>query len=315
MARMVLENLPPVDIKTFINTLVAFIAIGALLSIWSGFRTIMDSRDLQYVRVRRKRLITGWRLIFLAFFLGLVAVLISVFGEPVAYQYVTVTETPTLRPTETPTPSLTLSPTISLVPTITLTLAESLTPTVTPTPHVPLAVAAQFSSSVTPSGNSVFSPLTFATGYDAAYNPLGRATTFSNPVGHLYALFSYDQMINGVQWTALWYRDGELVYFELIEWDGATGGYGFSDWNPDPADWLPGDYSVVIFVGLEVKVSGNFEVTGIPPTITPTPTATQTPTSTITPTITHTRWPTKTPRPSNPAEESSGSVINFELSF
>jgi hypothetical protein len=264
---------------------------------WSGIRTIIDSRDMLYVRVRRKRLIAAWRLIFFSFVLAIVAILVSVFGEPVAYQYVEITETPTPTLTETPTPSLTLSPTISLVPTITLTLAETYTPTVTPTPHVPLAVAAQFSSSVTPSGSSVFSPLTFATGYDAAYNPLGRATTFRNPVGHLYALFSYDQMISGVQWTALWYRDGEIVYFETLEWDGATGGYGFSDWNPDPADWLPGEYTVVIFVGLDAKVSGNFEVTGIPPTITPTPTVTQTPTATVTPTITHTRWPTNTSAP------------------
>lgn len=294
---MVVENLPPLDIKTFMNTLVAFLVVAALLSIWSGIRTVLDARDLLYVRVRRQRLIHGWRMIFLSFILGIVAIVVGVFGQPVAYQFITITETPTLRPSETLTPSLTLSPTTSLTPTITLTLAESYTPTVTQTPHVPLAVEAQFSASVTPSGDAVFSPLIFATGYDAAYNAIGRATEFANPVGHLYALFSYDQMVNGVQWTALWYRDGELVYFETLEWDGGTGGYGFTDWNPEPEAWLPGNYLVVIFVGLEVKVSGTFEVTGIPPTITPTPTATQTPTVTITPTPTHTRLPTATTAP------------------
>jgi type VI secretion system secreted protein VgrG len=150
---------------------------------------------------------------------------------------------------------------------------------------------------VTPSGDAVFSPLTFATGYDAAYNPLGASEQFTNPVGHLYALFSYDQMINGVQWTALWYRDGELVYFETLEWDGGTGGYGFSDWNPEPEEWLPGFYQVVIFVGLDAKISGDFEVVGLPATVTPTPTITHTPTITLTTTPTHTRWPTNTPAP------------------
>jgi hypothetical protein len=294
---MAVENLPPMDIRTFMNTLIALLALGAFFSVWSGIRTILDARDMRYVRVRRKQLINGWRLVFLAFFLGLVSVLVSVFGEPVAYQIVPITETPTLEPTETMTPTLTLSPTISLTPTITLTLAESYTPTVTPTPHVPLAVEAQFSSSVTPSGDAVFSRLTFATGYDAAYNPLGASEQFTNPVGHLYALFSYDQMINGVQWTALWYREGELVYFETLEWDGGTGGYGFSDWNPEPGEWLPGFYQVVIFVGLDAKVSGDFEVVGLPATVTPTPTITLTPTVTLSPTPTHTRWPTNTPAP------------------
>jgi hypothetical protein len=279
------------------NTLVALLALGALLSLWSGFRTILDAREMLYVRVRRMRLIHGWRLVFLSFTLGLVAVLVSVFGEPVVYRFVPVTVTPTPRPTETMTPSPSLSPTISLTPTITLTLAESYTPTVTPTPHVPIAIEGQFSSSVTPSGNEVFSRLTFATGYDAAYNPIGRAEEFPNPVGHLYALFSYDQMQAGVQWTALWYRNGELIYFETLEWDGGTGGYGFTDWNPPPEEWLPGAYYVVIFVGLEAKVDGIFSVTGEAPTMTPTPTATQTPTVTQTPTATHTLWPTRTPAP------------------
>lgn len=294
---MVVENLPPLDFKTFMNTLVALLALGALLSIWSGIRTILDAREMLYVRVRRKGLINGWRLIFFSFVLALGAVLVSIFGEPLVYRYVPVTETPTPRPTTTLTPSLTLSPTISLTPTITLTLAESYTPTVTPTPHVPIAIEAQFSSSVTPSGNAVFSPLTFATGYDAAYNPIGRAEEFQNPVGHLYALFSYDQMQAGVQWTALWYRNGKIIYFETLEWDGGTGGYGFTDWDPPPEEWLPGEYYVVIFVGLDPIVSGTFRVTGDAPTMTPTPTATQTPSATPTGTATHTLWPTSTPAP------------------
>jgi hypothetical protein len=294
---MAVDNLPPLDFRTFINTLAALLALGALLSIWSGVRTIIDAREMLYVRVKRLRLIRGWRLIFLALILGVVAVMVAVFGEPLVYTYVPVTETPTPRPTATVTPSLTLSPTISMTPSITLTLAESYTSTVTPTPHVPIAIEAQFSSSVTPSGNEVFSPLTFATGFDAAYNPIGRATSFRNPVGHLYALFSYDQMQAGVQWSALWYRDGELVHYESIEWDGGTGGYGFTDWNPPPEQWLPGSYYVVIFVGLDAKIDGIFEVTGDPPTTTPTPSATAAPTATLTGTVTHTLWPTNTQAP------------------
>jgi len=95
--------------------------------------------------------------------------------------------------------------------------------------------------------------------------------------------------------------DGELVFYETAVWEGGSGGYGYTDWEPPSDQWLPGLYEVQIFVGAEWKVSGVFTVTGQPPipTITPTPTQTATPskTATKTPTITptQTQWPTLTP--------------------
>ena len=127
----------------------------------------------------------------------------------------------------------------------------------------------------------------------------------------MYAIFSYDKMADGVQWTALWYRGGDLVYFETKPWEGGTGGFGFSDWQPEPEGWQPGDYIVHIFVGMELKVTGAFSVSGFPPTETPTqsstptltntltPTLSKTPTRTTIPTVTDTRWPTQTPTSSN----------------
>jgi type VI secretion system secreted protein VgrG len=91
-------------------------------------------------------------------------------------------------------------------------------------------------------------------------------------------------MIDGVQWTALWYREGELVFFETQPWDGGTGGLGFTNWEPVPEQWMPGNYQVQIFVGLEAKAVGDFVVTGVPVTRTPTPSLT--PAATISPTIT-----------------------------
>ncbi len=81
-------------------------------------------------------------------------------------------------------------------------------------------------------------------------------------------------MVNGSQWSSLWYRDGVLVYYESAPWNGGTGGYGYTDWDPKPEDWLPGNYDVQIFVGTEFKISGQFVVTGTPiagPTTTATP--------------------------------------------
>jgi type VI secretion system secreted protein VgrG len=232
-------------------------------------------------------------------------------GEPIAVSFYPVTNTPTLTPSITLTPTITETPTQTLTPSLTLTPAESYTPTETSIPEVPLAIQAQFESVVTPGPDSVFSPLTFAEGLDSLFRPVDPGVEFQNPLVIIYAVFSYDQMLDGVQWTAVWLRDGELVYYETLVWDGGTGGLGYSEWQPDADQWFPGAYQVQIFVGLEPKVVGDFLVVGDPATVTPThtntPTSTDTPTATSTrtpfpaPTITPTRtpWPTGTPLPTN----------------
>jgi type VI secretion system secreted protein VgrG len=161
-----------------------------------------------------------------------------------------------------------------------------------------------FESTITPNPGAVFSQLTFTDGIDNLYRPLKPGTVFQNPITHMYAVFSYDSMIVGSQWTALWYREGELVHYETIPWNGGSGGLGYTDWAPDPSEWLPGLYEVQIFVGNQFKQSGFFTVEGEPPTPVPTqtPTNTSTPTRTFTPTRTPrptlTPTPTRTPRPS-----------------
>ena len=112
----------------------------------------------------------------------------------------------------------------------------------------------------------------------------------------MYAVFSYRDMAPGVQWTALWYRDGDLVNFDTEPWNQNLTGVGFTEWNPSPEKWLPGTYEVQIFTGLELQSIWQFELVGAPPTMTPTATMTFTPSPTFTPTrtATITFTPTKT---------------------
>ncbi|HLA97518.1 MAG TPA: hypothetical protein VJL34_03620 [Anaerolineales bacterium] len=279
------------DIRTAVQTALVILGFLILLFIWRGYVSIRTARQLPFFRMRRQRMVRGWRLIFAALILLIVAYLVNTRSEPLIYSYFPPTATSTQTPTITLTPTISLTPTITLSPTITLTPRVSNTPTITPTPFVPLAIEARFESTITPNPEAVFSALTFTDGLDALYRPLRPGTVFENPITHMYAIFSYDGMIKGSQWTALWYRDGELVHFETLPWDGETGGLGYTDWAPKPEEWLPGIYEVQIFVGLTWKVSGFFEVQGEPPT----PLPTDTPTTTSTPTRTLT--PTRTPRP------------------
>ena len=75
----------------------------------------------------------------------------------------------------------------------------------------------------------------------------------------------------------LWYREGDLVHYETIPWDGEVGGYGFTEWEAPPEEWLPGTYEVQIFVGLDWKVVGQFILQGDSPTPIPTNSLTPSP--------------------------------------
>lgn len=292
------------DIASFVRTATFVALFFALYALWRGRAAISASGEMPYHRLREQRLLHGWQVIFWALVLLAVAGWLNFYGEAAAYAVFPVTSTPS--PTETPslTPSPSLSPTISLTPSLTPTLQFTYTPSPSAVPVLPPSVLAQFTSVVTPNASAVFSPLTFSRGINfSTYQAIDAGAAFANPVSGIYATFSYDGMLPDVQWSAVWYRAGEPVYYETKPWDGGTGGYGYSEWFPDAEEWLPGTYQVIIFVGTEPKIGGEFEVTGAPATSSVTPTASATasgtPTKTSTPTITatHTRFPTATKTP------------------
>jgi len=296
------------DIRAGVITAVILSALGVVLSAWAGVRAIQGGQRLTFFRLRQKRVAAGWRLFGLAVLLVFLTIFLVLRGEPIAYQYYPPTPTRSKTPTATPIPSITLTPTITETPTITLTSEFTNTPSPTSTPYLPLAIEVLFVSTITPDPEAVFSPLEFSTAMEGnvAVKP---STYFRNPLSGMYAVFSYDNMIPGSQWSALWYRDGELVCYETKPWDGATGGWGFSDCRMPAEKWRPGNYEVQIYVGHEWKVVGRFYLEGEPPTSTPT----RTPTATITlrptlaatitatpsgtPTAAPTLTPARTPRP------------------
>ena len=292
------------DVRTAVQTALAIALLALFFSLWQGIVSIRSARRMPFFRMRRERMVRGWRLLGWAVFLGLLAFLLNSQAERLIYSFYPPTVTPSLTPTITLTPTISLTPTITLTPSITPTPAVSNTPSASVTPRVPLAVEVLFESTTTPNPAAIFSDLVFSDGLDEQYRPLKPGDVFQNPVSHMYAIFSYDGMVPGSQWTALWYRNNELVRYETIPWNGGSGGLGYTDWAPEPSEWYSGTYEVQIFVGSEWKVSGRFLVQGIPPTArpSPTPTFTLTPTRTQTPTRTprptSTPWPTATTRPS-----------------
>jgi len=286
-----------VDIHTFVQVALLLTLAGIVASIWIGIRSLVTAHKVKFFRLRQERTLHGWKALLNSVILSFLALFLFFGAEPIAYRYFPPTATLTITPTATTSPTITLRPTITLTATITQTPSESYTPTSTNTPFIPNDVVLRFSSEVTPDANAVFSELIFASRVDKEYRPIDPGSLFNNPIREMYAIFSYDKMLSGVQWTALWLRNGNLVYFETYPWDGSTGGYAYSVWSPtNPQDIQAGTYQVQIFVGADWKTVGTFTVEGNPPTATYTPIPSPT-VPTKTPRPTQTLKPTRTPRP------------------
>jgi hypothetical protein len=290
------------DIRAGIIAAIVLAVIGSFFIFRSGYRAWMSARRLTFYRIRRQRERAGLFTILISLiFLGFAFVLYR-YGEPVAYRYFPPSPTITVTPSITLRPTITLSPTITLVPSLTNTPSVTDTATITPTPFIPPVIEVLFESEVTPNPNAIFSDLQFTTNC-SDFNNFTSGTLFQNPLTYMCAVFTYDQMTPGAQWTALWYHEGKLVHYETIPWNGETGGFGFTEWEAPASEWLPGTYEVQIFVGLEWKRIGQFVVEGDAPTAIPTttPSLTRTPTKTLTPTttgtVTQTPTATRTPRP------------------
>ena len=166
-----------------------------------------------------------------------------------------------------------------------MTPAVSDTPTLTLTPFLPVAIEALFEGEVTPNPDAIFTSIQFSTEFEnnEAVNP---RTVFELPIQTMYGGFDYNNTIPGVQWTALWYRNAQLVCYETQPWDGGTGGIGGYTECSDPiGGWQAGQYEVQIFMGYEWKVVGRFVVLGdlATPTATGTPAFSETGTATPTP--------------------------------
>jgi hypothetical protein len=275
------------DIATTVRVLFVFLLVLGTVFFIRAWRGFQEAKRLYFFIKRRQLLKQMWVLVLIGSIIFVFAFSVNKFTEPIVYQFFIPSPTSTFTPTNSSTPTITQTPTVSPTPSVTVT------PQFTTTPVLPVVISEGFKTTVTPNPNSVFSQIFFSRKLDKFLRPLYPEKSFNNPIITLLGSFSYDQMLIGSQWTALWFRDNELIAYESLPWNGASGGYGFTESKFSPEEWLPGKYEVQIFVGNTWKTSGFFEVNGIPATSTPTPT--NVPTKTATPTLTPTRTPTQTP--------------------
>ncbi len=256
---MPIERIVPIVAIIFFIVLVA--------ASWYGWRTAQTASQMPYYLMRRERILAGWRVIAFGLVFGLAGLAILIFGRPAAYTLFPPTPSVTQTPEPSRTPTITPTPTPTLTPTITPTLSATYTITVSPTPSFPAEIP--LLSSVTPNPDAAFGPIQFA--YEVSYPPTEVLEEFEDPQGTIFGMFEYNLLDPGVDWTAIWYREVEIVCVESFPWDGATGGWGYTECTPGA--WQPGEYEVRMFVGDTWKVTSRFTVVAGAPTPVPSGTA------------------------------------------
>jgi hypothetical protein len=277
--------------------LIAGILVGiALLAVLAGVVFLRRAPRQPFFLIRQQTAATGWRLLLVALGIILLAGSVRLFGAPIVFRVVTPTPSITLTPSVTLTPTVTFTPSRTLPPTITQTASKTLTPTSSPTPFIPFNIEQQFTSNVVPDPRLRVGPLTFAKSVDANNQPVAPNTVFFNPLQKIVILYSYEFVNLGVQWTVIWYRNGELFSWDSKPWGGPVGGTDVITKKTSPDYYLPGTYVVEIFAGREWKQSGLFDVVGPPPapTATVSPSITRLPSQTETPTVLPTKPPAAT---------------------
>jgi hypothetical protein len=232
--------------------------LGTFLFFVLGRHRIVEARKLPYFMLRRERVAQGWRILLLGFALGVASLLTFTLGPRAAY--VIYPPTPSITPTFTQTPTATITPVPSITPTASVTPIPSSTPTatITPTPQLPSEILVLLRETVTPNPEAVFSPILVAARIDRSSQAINPQEEFIAPQGRLFGAFSYNNLQDGVRWTAIWYYEDEIVCFESKPWDGGTGGYGFTDCELEL--WLPGRYEIQLFIADQWEGSTYFEV-------------------------------------------------------
>ncbi|MCB0194538.1 MAG: hypothetical protein KDJ65_21490 [Anaerolineae bacterium] len=147
------------------------------------------------------------------------------------------TQPPTAIPTETPVPA-------------------TPTPTATPTPALGALVYATTGPRTPAPANARIGPIKFASEMTSELEPVETSDFFANGVETIYAVFPFSGMSKGLDFTIIWYQNGEELAREEGEWE----------WGEQASSYTflrtrgEGLYKLELYVNDTVVASDLFEI-------------------------------------------------------
>ena len=99
--------------------------------------------------------------------------------------------------------------------------------------------------------DTTITPLVFSTEIDNNYKPVAPRRVFGEGFYTIYATFDYDFMIEGMAWSWVWRRNGDIVNGGNELWAYGEDGPGWIYYEP-PEGFQPGDYTLEVWVNGEL---------------------------------------------------------------
>ena len=153
--------------------------------------------------------------------------------------------TPTATPTNTPVPP-TATPTSTATP---------VPPTSTPTPAGGIPILTPVPRTPAPS-EARMGPIEFAEDVTSDIQAINSSDIFPNGIDIVYAIYPFSGMQRGLDFTAIWYRNGVEVAREETEWPYGERATSYSFLVPRGE----GLYKLELHVNDTIMASGLFEV-------------------------------------------------------
>lgn len=98
---------------------------------------------------------------------------------------------------------------------------------------------------------TTITPLVFSTEIDDDYKPSAPRRVFGEGFYTIYATFDYDEMVEGMAWSWIWRRNGDVVNGGNELWAYGDDGPGWIYYEP-PEGFQPGDYTLEVWVNGEL---------------------------------------------------------------
>lgn len=99
--------------------------------------------------------------------------------------------------------------------------------------------------------DTTITPLIFSTEIDDNYKPVAPRRVFGEGFYTIYATFDYDKMVEGMAWSWIWRRNGDVVNGGNELWAYGDDGPGWIYYEP-PEGFQPGDYTLEVWVNGEL---------------------------------------------------------------
>ncbi len=102
--------------------------------------------------------------------------------------------------------------------------------------------------------------LSFSKAVNENYEPIRPTRIFETGLYTIYATFTYDGMVDGLEWAWVWRRNDQAVGGGTQLWNYGPDGPGYVYYNPEEG-FQPGEYTLEIWVNEQLMTEANLIVT------------------------------------------------------